>query len=162
MSLSYQDLCAFLYREARHLDEREWDEWLAMYDESCTFWMPAWDDDGELTEDPQSEISLIWYGRRAGLEDRVFRIRTERSSATIPDTRTSHNISNLELLEQADGVCKLRFNWHTMSFRYKTVDHFYGTSFYTLDTRGENPLIKAKKIVLKNDYIRQMIDVYHL
>ena len=54
MSLSYQDLCAFLYREARHLDEREWDEWLAMYDESCTFWMPAWDDDGELTEDPQS------------------------------------------------------------------------------------------------------------
>ena len=31
-----------------------------------------------------------------------------------------------------------------------------------LDVRGENPLIKAKKVVLKNDYIRQMIDVYHL
>jgi Small subunit of phenylpropionate dioxygenase len=35
MSLSYQDLCAFLYREARHLDDREWDEWLAMYAEDC-------------------------------------------------------------------------------------------------------------------------------
>ena len=43
MSLSYQDLCAFLYREARHLDDREWDEWLAMYAEDCPFWMPAWD-----------------------------------------------------------------------------------------------------------------------
>ena len=51
--------------------------------------MPAWDDDDRLTEDPQSEISLIWYGDRGGLEDRVFRIRTERSSATsLPEPRT--------------------------------------------------------------------------
>ena len=162
MSLSYENICAFLYKEARLLDDRDWDSWLALYDEQCTFWMPAWDDDGELTEDPQSEISLIWYGRRAGLEDRVFRIRTERSSATIPDTRTSHNISNLELLEQSDGLCHLRFNWHTLSFRYKTVDSYFGTSFYTLDVRGDRPLIKAKKVVLKNDYVRQVIDIYHI
>jgi benzoate/toluate 1,2-dioxygenase beta subunit len=111
---------------------------------------------------PAAEISLIWYGNRTGLEDRVFRIKTERSSASIPDTRTSHNISNIELLEQADGLCKVRFNWHTLSFRYKTVDSYFGSSFYTLDVRGENPLIKAKKVVLKNDYVRQVIDVYHL
>jgi benzoate/toluate 1,2-dioxygenase beta subunit len=120
------------------------------------------DDNDELTEDPQREISLIWYGNRTGLEDRVFRIKTERSSASIPDTRTSHNISNIELLEQADGLCKVRFNWHTLSFRYKTVDSYFGSSFYTLDVRGENPLIKAKKVILKNDYVRQVIDVYHL
>ena len=92
----------------------------------------------------------------------MFRIRTERSSATIPDTRTSHNISNIEIVEQAEGLTKVRFNWHTMSFRYKVVDHFYGTSFYTLDSCGENPLIKAKKVVLKNDYVRQVIYVYHI
>ena len=162
MSLSYQDLCAFLYHEARHLDDREWDEWLAMYAEDCTFWMPAWDDDGELTEDPQSEISLIWYGRRAGLEDRVFRIRTERSSATIPDTRTSHHLSNIEVLEQDDKSVKLRFNWQSLSYRYAATDQHWGTSFYTIDARGERPLITSKKIVLKNDYIRQVIDVYHV
>ena len=100
MHISYENLCAFLYREARYLDDRDWDNWLALYDEKCTFWVPAWDDDGELTEDPQSEISLIWYGRRASLEDRVFLIRTERSSATIPDTRTNHHISNVEVVEQ--------------------------------------------------------------
>jgi len=92
----------------------------------------------------------------------VFRIRTERSSATIPDTRTSHNISNLEILEKTDELCRLRFNWHTLSFRYKTVDPFYGTSFYTLDIRGENPLIKEKKVVLKNDYVRHVLDIYHI
>jgi len=162
MSLSYENICAFLYKEARLLDDRDWDSWLAMYDENCTFWMPSWDDDGELTEDPQSQISLIWYGRRAGLEDRVFRIRTERSSATIPDTRTSHNISNIEIVEQANGVLKLRFNWHTMSIRYNHTDHFCGSSFYTVDTSGANPIIKDKKVVLKTDYIRHVIDVYHV
>ena len=42
MSMSYENICAFLYREARHLDERDWDSWLALYDTNCTFWMPAW------------------------------------------------------------------------------------------------------------------------
>jgi benzoate/toluate 1,2-dioxygenase beta subunit len=162
MTISYEAVRDFLYREARYLDDRQWDDWLEMYAADATYWMPSWDDNDELTEDPQREISLIWYGNRTGLEDRIFRIKTDRSSASIPDTRTSHNISNIELLEQADGLCKVRFNWHTLSFRYKTVDSYFGSSFYTLDVRGENPLIKAKKVILKNDYVRQVIDVYHL
>lgn len=162
MSMSYEAACAFLYREARYLDEMDWDNWLACYAPDATFWMPAWDDDGELTEDPQSQISLIYYANRSGLEDRVFRIRTERSSATIPDTRTGHNITNVEIVEQGDKVCKLRFNWHTMSVRYNHTDHFCGTSFYTLDITGPSPIIKEKKVVLKTDYIRHVIDVYHI
>jgi benzoate/toluate 1,2-dioxygenase beta subunit len=42
------------------------------------------------------------------------------------------------------------------------VDSYFGSSFYTLDVRGETPLIKAKKVILKNDYVRQVIDIYHL
>lgn len=162
MSISHDTVRDFLYREARYLDDKDWDSWLELYAPDATFWMPSWDDNDQLTEDPQREISLIWYGNRCGLEDRVFRIKTERSSASIPDTRTSHNLSNIEVLGQADGLCKVRFNWHTLSFRYKTVDSYFGTSFYTLDVRGENPLIRAKKVILKNDYVRQVVDVYHL
>ncbi len=161
MSL-YETVRDFLYREARYLDDAQWDQWLELYASDASFWMPSWDDDDTLTEDPQSEISLIWYGNRGGLEDRVFRIKTERSSATVPDTRTSHNISNIEIVEQGEGSCQVRFNWHTLSFRYKTTDSYFGTSFYTLDLRGEQPLIKAKKVVLKNDYVRQVIDIYHI
>ena len=162
MSMNYEAICAFLFREARFLDDQDWDNWLAMYDVNVTYWVPAWDDNGELTEDPQTEISLIWYGRRAGLEDRVFRIRTERSSATIPDTRTNHHLANIEVMEQTETTVKLRFNWHTMSVRYNHTDHFCGTSFYTLDVSGAHPLIKEKKVVLKTDYIRHVIDVYHV
>ena len=58
----------------------------------------------------------------------MFRIRTERSSATsLPEPRTSHNISNVEITEQDGGTCKLRFNWFTLNFRYKTVDTYFGT-----------------------------------
>jgi benzoate/toluate 1,2-dioxygenase beta subunit len=162
MTISYHDACQFLFREARYLDDKDWNNWLELYTVDATFWMPAWDDDGQLTTDPQREISLIWYGRRAGLEDRIFRINTERSSASIPDTRTSHNINNVEIVEQSEGVCKLRFNWHTMSFRYNSTDHYFGSSYYTLDTSAQEPRIREKKVVLKNDYIRHVIDVYHI
>jgi benzoate/toluate 1,2-dioxygenase beta subunit len=162
MSNLYDSVRDFLYREARYLDDGQWDQWLELYAADATFWMPAWDDNDTLTEDPQSEISLIWYGNRGGLEDRIFRIKTERSSATIPDTRTSHNLSNIEIVERNEGQCQVRFNWHTLSFRYQVTDSYFGSSFYTLDLRDEQPLIKAKKVVLKNDYVRQVIDIYHI
>jgi benzoate/toluate 1,2-dioxygenase subunit beta len=161
--LSAEDVRRFLYREARCLDDKDWDGWLAHYAPDVEFWMPSWDDDDRLVEDPRTEISLIWYGHKGGLEDRVFRIRTERSSATsLPEPRTSHNISNVEILEQGGGVCRLRFNWVTFSYRYKTTDTYFGTSFYTLDTSGVQPLIRRKKVVLKNDYIHHVVDIYHI
>jgi benzoate/toluate 1,2-dioxygenase beta subunit len=163
MSMTLQDTTQFLYREARYLDDRDWDAWLSLYADDAEFWMPSWDDDDKLTEDPQTEISLIWYGHKGGLEDRVFRIRTERSSVTsLPEPRTSHNISNVEILEQSGGMTRLRFNWVTLSFRYKTTDTYFGTSFYTIDTTGTTPMIRKKKVVLKNDYIHHVVDIYHI
>src|SRR6516225_7468003 len=163
MQLSAEDVRQFLYREARFLDDKEWENWLALYAPDAEFWMPSWDDDGQLVTDPQTEISLIWYGNKGGLEDRVFRIGTERSSATsLPEPRTSHNISNVEILEQEGGVCRLRFNWVTFSYRYKSADTYFGASFYTLDTTGPQPLIARKKVILKNDYIHHVVDIYHI
>ena len=162
-TLSVEDVQQFLYREARFLDDKDWESWLELYAPEAEFWMPAWDDDDQLVTDPQTQISLIWYGHKGGLEDRIFRIRTERSSVTsMPEPRTSHNISNVEILAQGGGVCELRFNWVTFSYRYKTVDTYFGTSFYTLDTTAGQPLIKRKKVILKNDCIHQVVDIYHL
>ncbi|MCW1411367.1 benzoate 1,2-dioxygenase small subunit [Rhizobium sp. 1AS11] len=162
MSVSYDTICAFLYREARLLDDRDWDEWLTCYAKDVTYWMPAWDDDDQITEDPHSQISLIYYPNRDGLEDRVFRIKTERSGASTPEPRTSHNVTNVELLEVRGEEVDVRYNFNTLNHRYKVTDHFFGTMFVTLRSSGDQLLISAKKIVLKNDYIRQVIDVYHI
>ncbi|NIC07216.1 benzoate 1,2-dioxygenase small subunit [Billgrantia bachuensis] len=163
MSIDFLAIQAFVHREARLLDDREWDEWLTCYSKDVVFWMPAWDDDDRLTEDPQSEISLIYYPNREGLEDRVYRIKTERSGATsIPEPRTTHQVTNLEVLSQQGDTVELRFNWHTLSHRYQQTSAYFGTSFYTLDVSGDTPLITYKKVVLNNDYIHQVIDVYHV
>jgi benzoate/toluate 1,2-dioxygenase beta subunit len=42
------------------------------------------------------------------------------------------------------------------------VDTYFGTSFYTLDTTAAQPLIKHKKVILKNDCIHHVVDIYHL
>jgi benzoate/toluate 1,2-dioxygenase subunit beta len=76
--------------------------------------------------------------------------------------RTSHNISNVEIISQIGERVDLRFNWMTLSYRYKAVDTYFGASFYTLDIAGERPVIKAKKVILKNDCIHHVIDVYHV
>jgi benzoate/toluate 1,2-dioxygenase beta subunit len=163
MKLSRADIDKFLYCEARLLDDKLWDDWLQLYRPDADFWMPAWDDDASLTSNPKAEISLIYYPSRSGLEDRVFRIKTDRSSATsLPEPRTSHNLSNIELLSERGGIYEVRFNWITYSFRYKTTDVYFGTSFYTIDGTSSAPLIASKKIILKNDYIHHVIDVYHI
>lgn len=156
-------IAAFLYREARCLDDKDWDGWLAHYAPDATFWMPSWDDDDRLTGDPRREISLIYYGSRQGLEDRVFRIRTERSSATsLPEPRTHHSLANIEIVSWRGGRAEVRFNWTTHSYRYKITDLYFGTSFYTVDVTGDEFRILAKKVVLKNDYIHHVIDIYHI
>ena len=160
--LSYEAIQAFVFQEARALDERRWNDWLAFYAEDVEFWMPSWDDDDTLTDDPHSQVSLIYYANKQGLEDRVFRIETDRSSATIPDTRHCHLITNLEVLAQDETSAKVRFNWATHSFRYDILDTYFGYSEYTIDTSGEKPVIKKKYVVLKNDYIHHVLDIYHI
>ncbi|MDR5816375.1 MULTISPECIES: benzoate 1,2-dioxygenase small subunit [unclassified Caballeronia] len=162
MSFDYQTICAALYREARFLDDRQWDEWLGCYAEDVTYWMPAWDDDDQLTDDHESQISLMYYPDRGGLEDRVFRIKTERSGASLPEPRTSHNVTNVEVLAERGNEVDVRYNFDTLNHRYKITDHFFGTIFVTFRKVDDILLIARKKIVLKNDTIRQVLDVYHV
>ncbi|MDP3671172.1 MAG: benzoate 1,2-dioxygenase small subunit [Telluria sp.] len=161
-TIDFGAVSQFLYREARLLDDEQWDDWLGCYDPEAVYWMPSWDDDDTLIDNPEREISLIYYPNRQGLEDRIFRIKTERSSATMPSTRTSHNLSNIEI-EKVDGqVCTVRYNWLTMSHRYKTDYSHFGMARCVIDFSGESPRILNKYVVLKNDYIHQVIDVYHI
>jgi benzoate/toluate 1,2-dioxygenase beta subunit len=65
-------------------------------------------------------------------------------------------------LTQSDDKLEIRFNWTTQNFRYKTTDTHYGVNVYTLDVSGGQMLISRKKIVLVNDYIHHVIDIYHV
>ncbi len=130
--LNLEQVRQFLYYEARLLDDRQWDEWLSCYSPQVVYWMPAWGDDDQLTRDPQKEISLIYYPNREGLEDRVYRIKTERSGASTPEPRTTHIISNVELLGESDEGLEVRYNWVTWSHRYQHTDAYFGSTCSSL------------------------------
>ena len=69
---------------------------------------------------------------REGLEDRVYRIKTERSGASTPEPRTTHIISNVELLGESDEGLEVRYSWVTWSHRYQHTDAFFGATCCTL------------------------------
>jgi|TARA_R110000823_G_scaffold243927_2_gene368235 benzoate/toluate 1,2-dioxygenase beta subunit len=164
MTFYYEKVCGFLYSEARCLDDKDFEFWIRHYDKSVEFWMPSWDDDGNLTSNPRTEISLMYYDSRDGLEDRVFRIQTDRSGASSePDPRTLHSISNIEITDASKESCSVRYNWITKSFRYNKVDTYFGVTFVELIVNSdENYAISRKKVILKNDYIDHVLDIYHV
>ena len=69
-----------------------------------------------------------WTRRNANF----FRaIKTERTAASMPEPRTGHNIHNVEVVSQQGEQLTVRFNWHTLSYRYQTVDSYFGTTHCT-------------------------------
>ncbi|MEW6105508.1 MAG: aromatic-ring-hydroxylating dioxygenase subunit beta [Bacillota bacterium] len=157
--------CAeLLYREAAYLDERRWPEWLALYAEDAEFWVPAWDEDGRPTEDPHSQLSLIYYRGRAGLEDRVWRIQSGLSPASNPLPRTCHLITNIRLVDVVQAQPHVSSHWQTHIYQpeQRRAFSYFGFYDHVLQPQGDELRIARKKILLLNDVIESVLDIYHV
>ena len=153
-----------LYREAAYLDERRWAEWLELYTADAEFWVPAWDEDGNPTSDPQSQLSLIYYDRRSGLEDRVWRIQSGLSAASNPPVRTCHMISNVRIADVMNDQPLVASHWQVQIYRPEKQHSFSYFGFYehTLHLVGQRFYIARKKILLLNDVVETVLDVNHV
>lgn len=153
-----------LYREAALLDERRWQEWIALFASDCEYWVPTWLTEETLTRDPQRELSHAYYASRAGLEDRIVRITSGRSPASTPLRRTAHVVSNVECLTTAKDEIDMRSTWanHVFDPHHRKTYTFFGYSLHSLVLRPAGWLIGRKKVVLQNDYMPSVVDVYCL
>jgi benzoate/toluate 1,2-dioxygenase subunit beta len=149
-----------LHREAAHLDRKRWDDWLALYEPDATFWMPCWDDDGTLVEDPRREISLMYYSSRRGLEERIARLRSGQSSASLPLPRTCHLLSGIRVECEDERSVTLESSFVAHSYRKGETQSFFGAYEHVLRKNGDQLSIARKKIVLVNDVIPSVLDVY--
>jgi len=153
----------FLGQEVKHLDDQNWEGWLALYTPDAEYWVPAWDTDGSLVSDPSKHVSLIYYKNRGGLEDRIYRLRTGRSAAGMPFPRTSHQFQIIEMtVSDTGGELYVRTNWVVHSVAEHEVRQYFGTAHYTLESTSDDWRIKSKKTVVLNDRIDQTLDVYHI
>jgi benzoate/toluate 1,2-dioxygenase beta subunit len=151
-----------LYREALLLDRADWDGWLALYHDDAVFWLPAWSNETTPTSDPEQELSLIYYQGRRNLEDRVWRLRSRQSVASQPLPRFVHAVTNV-LIEEAGrdwASVSAAFIVHRYDVRSERAHAFFGRYEYRIQRKANAWLIGAKKVLLLNDTIPTVLDVY--
>ena len=155
---------AFLYREALLLDEGDYDAWLDLFMHDAVFWMPAWRNESEQTDDPDRELSLIYYQGRRNLEDRVKRIRSGLSVASKVRLRVMHAISNVMVTAQAPGTATVSscFIVNLVDVRAGRTHAFFGRYEHDLVETAEGWRISRKLIRLLNDVVPTLLDIYSI
>lgn len=92
--LSQQEAEQFLYREAKLLDDRKYEEWLKLFTPDGVYWIPL-----EDTTNPRLEPSIL-YDDPQQRAMRVHQLLYTPHWAQRPPSRTVHVISNVMV---ADG-----------------------------------------------------------
>src|SRR5258708_15900536 len=85
-----QEIAQFLCREAMLLDDKRWQEWLALYADDCFYWIPS----TMGQEDPINTVSLFAENRMM-MVMRIIRVTHARAWSQEFPTRTSHNVGNV-------------------------------------------------------------------
>jgi 3-phenylpropionate/cinnamic acid dioxygenase small subunit len=131
----------FLYREARLLDERRFDEWLALLTDDIHYWMAARSnryprrskaisilDPARYVEDDsvQDDELAILDETKQTLVDRVRRLDTGMAWAEDPPSRTRHLITNIELAPGPTATeVRVYSNFIVYRTRAETEQDFY-------------------------------------
>src|SRR5215467_3536607 len=88
----------FIVHEARLLDERRFRDWMALFAEDGTYWVPAISDQVS----PFDQASLF-YDDRELMKTRVDRLEHPLIHVQTPPSRTAHLVGNI-MIEQADAA----------------------------------------------------------
>jgi biphenyl 2,3-dioxygenase beta subunit len=107
---------AFLYREARLLDERKFEEWLDLFTDDAIYWMPGrtnpWRAQGVAESVTKPGELAIFEETKGTLATRVARLRTGLAWAEEPASRTRHLITNVEVEQREQpGELTVRSNF---------------------------------------------------
>jgi 3-phenylpropionate/cinnamic acid dioxygenase small subunit len=71
-------------------------------------------------------------------------------------------VSNIRTNKVDDRRCSVAANWQTHSYRFDETTTFFGRYSYLLAREGERLLIEKKKIVVLNDLIPTVLDIYNV
>jgi 3-phenylpropionate/cinnamic acid dioxygenase small subunit len=107
-----QDVAEFLYREAELLDERRYQDWLALLAEDLRYWMPMRRNvkfGEEAREFTRSHTDINWFDEgKWTLARRVRQIETGIHWAEEPVSRISHLVSNVQIVEATPSCADAR------------------------------------------------------
>jgi 3-phenylpropionate/cinnamic acid dioxygenase small subunit len=163
-----QEIAEYLYAEAELLDERRYDDWLALLADDIRYWMPMrrnvkyGDTTGREFTREGEDISWFDEGKET-LTRRVRQIQTGIHWAEEPQSRIAHLVSNVQLLEATPDAAaprevttKCRFLIYRNRVETET-DFLVGKREDTLrranSPGGEGWLIARRKIILDQNVL---------
>lgn len=144
--LLHHEVSQFLYREARHQDNHEYDAWEALWTDDGIYWIPA---NGEAG-DPELEMSIV-YDNRSRIALRVRQFYTGKRYSQSPRSPLRRVISNVEILEN-DGT-DLVVTANAILFEaHARGDTIWGSrNEYKLRREAGALRMACKKVVLTNN-----------
>ena len=158
-----QEIADFLYAEADILDERRYDEWLALLADDIRYWMPMrrnvkYGDAGREFTRERNDIAWFDEGKET-LTRRVRQIQTGIHWAEEPQSRISHLVSNVQVLEATPSseapvevTVKCRFLIYRNRVETET-DFLVGKREDVLHRAGGDWRIARRKIVLDQNVL---------
>ena len=158
-----QEVAEFLYAEAELLDERRYDDWLALLADDIRYWMPMrrnvkYGEEGREFTREGEDISWFDEGKET-LTRRVRQIQTGIHWAEEPQSRITHIVSNVQVLEATPAAAapqqvatKCRFLVYRNRVETET-DLLVGKREDTLRRSGEGWLIARRKIILDQNVL---------
>ena len=137
----------FLTHEARLLDERRFREWMGLFADDGTYWVPAVPDQ----KNPFDEASLF-YDDRDLMRTRVERLEHPRIHVQTPPSRTAHLVGNLtiEAAGAADGEVVVGSTVIMVEYRDEAQRVFAGRQRHRLRRDGASFRIVEKRVDLIN------------
>lgn len=130
----------FIFHEARLLDERRFDDWLALWTPDGRYWVPRFHEQAN----PFEQVSLFWEDRMLR-EVRVRRITNPRNWSQQPPTRSAHVVGNVCVDGvDADGRLIVRSSFQLTEWR-NDLRQLAGSVFHKLEATGDG----GWKIALK-------------
>jgi 3-phenylpropionate/cinnamic acid dioxygenase small subunit len=140
----------FLYEEAELLDDRRFEDWLALFADDATYEVPL-----RVAREGQAQTELSERGRmfwdsKETLAIRVQRLRTEYAWAEQPPSRTRHLVTNLRVGRLRDGEIGARCNLLVYRNRGEepAADLYVGDRRDVLLEKGESFVVKHRWIAL--------------
>ena len=132
-----------LHLEALLLDERRFEEWLALYTDDARYWVPA--EPGQT--DPINHVSIM-YEDKAVLRMRVRRLMHPRAYAHNPHPRTTHLVGNIDVLGASAAEITVRSALAVFEVRESVRAFYAGRVHHRLRPMGASLGIIAKRVDL--------------
>jgi len=135
----------FLYYEARLLDTQRYEEWLELFTDDATYWVPL-----EQNQKDPFETSSIIHDDRTLLELRVRQARHPRAHARQPLARTVHQVGNVMVSGGEAGKITVDSTLQLIEFRNERQRLYGALVQHRLRRAGESFRIVHKRVDLVN------------